>query len=103
MTPEQRRAHLVLHGQTLLDAWQARTKLCAEGLKLLAEGLKLLAEANRLGTKGVRLWAEGSKLWTDAVAAEFGPDCTITWQDGTTCILGCGETYQDIETPGTPT
>ena len=106
MTPDQRRAHLILHGQTLLDEWTQRGKLYAEGGKLYAEGDKLFAEGDKLQAEanklwaeggklyaeGAKLWAEGRKLWADAVRKEFGPGCTVTWEDGT-CTLSMGEVY----------
>ncbi len=95
MTPETRRAHLILHGQTLLDEWTQRCKLRAEGRKLWAEGTKLYAEGNKLYAEGNKIYAEGNKLWADAVLAEFGPACTITW-DGNDCILSVGERYDFI-------
>jgi hypothetical protein len=113
MTPTQRRAHNILHGQTLADEWAARCKLYAEGDKLYAEGFKLRAEGRKLYTEGTELWTEGIKLctegsklraegsklrtegdkpWTDAVTKEFGPGCTMTWE-GSDCRLSCGEFY----------
>ena len=92
MTPDQRRAHLILHGQTLLDEWTQRCKLYAEGDKLWAEGG---AEGLSLFTEANKLWAEGSKLWADAVRKEFGPGCTIEW-DGDTCTLSVGEVYLPV-------
>ena len=74
MTPDQRRAHLILHGQTLLDEW-------TEGHKLFAEGDKLRVE--------------GDKLWADAVRKEFGPSCTMEWGGGT-CTLSVGEVYLPV-------
>src|ERR1700731_4854602 len=115
---DNRRAHNVLHGQTLLDEWQARNKICAEGNKicaegnklwteghklyaegnkLYAEGNKLRAEGNKLYAEGNKLWTEGNKLWTEAVLAEFGPACTITWDtDPGGCTLSNGERYELI-------
>ena len=74
MTPDQRRALLILHGQTLLDEWMQRGKLYAEGDKLRAKG---------------------HKLWADAVLKEFGPGCTMEW-DGGTCTLSVGEVYLPV-------
>jgi hypothetical protein len=84
MTPDQRRAHLILHGQTLLDAWTARCKLRAEGRKLWAEGAKLWDE-------GAKLIAKGDELWTEAVRQEFG-GIIMKWV-GRDCHLGNGEVY----------
>src|ERR1700731_4778615 len=91
---DNRRAHNVLHGQTLLDEWQARNKICAEGNKNSAEGNKLRTEGNKLYAEGNKLRDEGNKLWTEAVLAEFGPACTITWDtDPGGCTLSNGERY----------
>jgi len=116
MHPETRRAHLILHGQTLSDEWTARCKLRAEGRKLWAEGHKLRAEGHKLWAEAGKLWAEAGKLWAEAgklwaegnklyaeadklwdaaVLAEFGPACTIEWE-GDDCILGVGERYERI-------
>ena len=95
MTPDQRRAHLILHGQTLLDEWTQRGKLWAEGRKLWAEGRELFAGGRKLFAEGDKLWAEGDKLWADAVRKEFGPGCTMEW-DGDTCTLSVGEVYLPV-------
>ena len=102
MTPAQRRAHLILHGQTLLDEWTEGhklfaegSKLCAEGHKLYAEGAKLQAEGIKLYAEGAKLQAEGIKLWADAVLKEFGPGCTMAWYEGT-CTLSVGEVYLPV-------
>ena len=95
MTPDQRRAHLILHGQTLLDEWTQSSKLYAEDDKLYAEGHKLRAEGRKLQAEGDKLLAEGSKLWADAVLKEFGPGCTMEWDSGT-CTLGGGEVYLHV-------
>ena len=109
MTPNQRRAHLILHGQTLLDEWRQRCKLWdegserfAEGVKLWDEGEELQTEGDKLRAKGRKLWAKGSKLydegrklWADAVLKEFGPGCTVAW-DGDTCTLSVGEGYLPV-------
>jgi hypothetical protein len=109
MTPTQRRAHNILHGQTLADEWAARCKFRAEGDKLWTEGSKLWTEGSKLWTEGSKLctegdklydegdklYDEGAKLWADAVHNEFGPDCTLTWE-GNDCRLSCGEFYKEM-------
>ena len=102
MTPDQRRAHLILHGQTLLDEWtqwcklRAEShKLCVKGDKLCAEGDKHHAEVRKLWAEGGKLQAEGGKLWADAVRKEFGPGCTMEW-GGDTCTLSVGEVYLPV-------
>ena len=95
MTPDQRRAHLILHGQTLLDEWTQSDKLQAKGRKLRDEGHKLRAEGRKLRAEGGLLYAEGEELWADAVLKEFGPGCTMTW-DGGTCTLSVGEVYLPV-------
>ena len=114
MTPEQRRAHLVLINQPLLDAWEARVKLCdeggklydegnklwgegfklySEGVKLYSEGRKLCDEGRKLWGDGGKLWGEGNKLWRDAVRAAYG-DIEMTWEnDYNSCTLANGERY----------
>src|ERR1700731_4219643 len=62
---DNRRAHNVLHGQTLLDEWQARKKICAEGNKLWTEGHKLWTEGHKICAEGHKICAEGNKLWTE--------------------------------------
>ena len=97
----------------LTDAWEQRSKLFAEGNKLRAEGYKLFAEGSKLYAEGDKLFAEGSKLraegnklraegnklfaegdliWANAVIAEHGPKCTITY-DSKGCTLGSGEKF----------
>ncbi len=105
MTPLERKAHLVLQGQSLLDEWEQRCRLFAEGNKLWVKGHKLRVEGRNLRTEGSKLWVkghtlyvegsklrdEGSKIWGDAIA---GAGLTMTWS-GTTCTLSNGEIYRD--------
>ena len=50
---------------TILQAWNERRKLRAEGDKLHAEGRKLWAEGDKLFAEGNKLHAEGRKLWAE--------------------------------------
>jgi len=50
---------------TILQAWNERRKLHAEGNKLAAEGNKLWAEGDKLRAEGNKLAAEGNKLWAE--------------------------------------
>ena len=87
MDAETRQAHLRLHNQTLLDAWQARTKLYVKARVIFTGDTNRWAE-------GHKRYDESHKLWIDAVHAEFGPGCTVAWSDqDSTCRLGCGEVY----------
>ena len=50
---------------TILQAWNERRRLRAEGDKLNDEGCKLRAEGDKLFAEGDKLWAEGRKLWAE--------------------------------------
>ena len=55
---------------------------------------KLYAEADKLWIEGDRLRTEGSKLWTEAIRATVG-NTTLDWQDdGTSCVLGTGQSFK---------
>lgn len=72
-------------------AWDARSKLQAEGDKLWAEGDKLRAEGDKLRAEGDKLCAEGGKLWLNAVIKEYG-NIRIQWtSEG--CELENGDKY----------
>ena len=93
MNPEQRRAHLVLINQPLLDAWEARAKLCNEGDKCWDEGYKHFDEGSELRIKGTELWNNGTKLWRSAVLAAYG-SIEMTWENNyASCTLANGERY----------
>lgn len=117
MNREQRRAHLALHGQTLLDEWQERCKamdkihkLWAEGKYLMGEGDVLLtdtvpknhtyAQRKLLLDKGRECYAQGYRLriamdamWERAVLDAFG-EIEIVWGVDGSCTLGVGERYE---------
>ncbi len=104
MTPLERKTHLVLLGQSLLDEWDARYRLRVEGDKLWGEanklwrasdnlrreGSKLFAEGNKLYDESSKLYDEGNGLWADAVTAA---SLTMEWVDADTCELSNGEIY----------
>ena len=64
----------------------------ADATKLRAEGDKLYAEGDKMYAEGTKLRAESDKLWAEAVIAEYGPQATMIWRNGT-CTLGNGEVY----------
>ncbi len=76
MTPLERKAHLTLQGQSLLDEWEQRCKL--------------LMESSRLRSRGVKLRVEAHMLWRGAVDAA---GLTMVWSSGTRCALSNGEIY----------
>ncbi len=98
LTGIARQAHLILHGQSLYDAWAVRCKHRAEAVKHYAEGRKHRAEARKHyaeGDKhyaeGHKHWAEGGKHWASVVEAA---GLTMEWgDDWHTCTLSNGEVY----------
>jgi hypothetical protein len=57
----------------LIEAWNKRKALCAEGYKL---------------------FAEGDKLWTDAVLEKYGAVELKFNDDATACTLANGDVYK---------
>jgi len=49
-------------------------------------------QRSKLRAKGYKLYAEGDLIWVNAVIAERGPKCTITY-DSKGCTLGSGEKF----------
>ena len=68
------------------------SEVWAEANRLIAESREMHTRANQCNTESRRIQNEAVKLWAEAVKAEFGPACTITWTaEG--CTLSVGETY----------
>ncbi len=65
LTGIARQAHLILHGQSLHDAWVYRCKHYAEGRKHNAEGHKHYAEGDKHWTEGHKHYAEGRKHYAE--------------------------------------
>lgn len=80
MNAIERRAHNILHGQTLIDEWRKRNEMFSA-----AHSLRYPARMDRTAAAG-----DG---WINAVKAEFGPACTMVW-DATGCTLSNGERYE---------
>ena len=73
---------------TLVEKWQLRLTLRAEGAKLYAEGAKLYAERDKLR-------AEGDKGWAEAIIETHG-NITLRWitkKDRLDCELETGEYF----------
>lgn len=81
MTPEVRRAHLMLHGQTLLDEW---TEVCGfiRDARIAHAGGRFDASHD--------MYTLARTCWRKAVAKE---GCTMQW-DGAGCVLSNGERYE---------
>ena len=70
--------------QKLHAAWEARSKLHADGAKLMADGYKL--------------HADGALLWDEAVRLAYGNTVTMSWSWWTStgeCTLENGDVYPD--------
>lgn len=117
MNPEQRRAHLSLHGQTLLDAWQERCKTIDKSSRLLSDGYELMRRGDMLLTektnsfhiyekrrdlvdkgracitRALELKQDAMEQWARAVWEEFG-NIEIHWGNDGVCTLGVGERYE---------
>src|SRR5258708_3487167 len=103
MTPEQRRAHLILHGKTLLDAW----KLYARALKQWREADKQYDEAHKPPfdkmkfykaskqfNKAHKQWTKALAKWNEAVKKKFSSSVIVEWRHTfKTCTLSVGEVY----------
>ena len=88
---------------TILEAWNQRRKLCAEGDKLCAEGNKfwakgdkLYAESNKLWAEGRKLRAEGDILFYDAIIATHGKDTVITWDGSDATVKGVRYKFKEL-------
>ena len=91
MTPEQRRAHLVLQGQTLLDEWLTRCAAIHEETEIIAGVLTIPEYSAAIHRRN-----EASRDWAVAVHAEFGMGCTMRWSKDSLqcdCTLSNGEVY----------
>ncbi len=90
LTGDARQAHLILHGQSLYDAWVQYCKHNAEGNKHYAEGHKHYAEGAKHYAEGDKHFAEAAKHWDSAVEAA---GLSMEWGEGDTCTLSNGEVY----------
>lgn len=90
MTPEQRRAHLILIGQTLLDEWTARCRSMQ----------RLWANPDMPHENYWRAIENLNGRWGKAVKNELGPDSWYRFSlhggNGmhATCTLSNGEVYE---------
>lgn len=76
MSPEERRAHLALHDQPLLDAFDESVRLRREGRNI-----------------------EAAILWRSAIAVEYGAGAArdATMHEDWSCTLANGHHYQPNE------
>jgi len=76
---------------TVLEAWNKRRELRAEGKKLQAEGSEMWAV-------GSKLRVEGNIIFYDAVTATHG-NVEITWDGNDAIVCGVRYTWKEPETP----
>ena len=86
MDKEQRRAHLVLQGQTLLDEWLEFVAKWSNG----SWSTTLCPDSGSCWRVSTQLYSNSAKAWHVAVLAELGDAGVIYWtREG--CEISNGE------------
>ncbi len=107
MSPDERKAHNILHGQSLHDEWCARAALVLAGRVRWREGIALgekraihqmeysenFHNARDMNDEACELIAKGNNIWRTAVQVA---GLTMQWR-GEVCTLSNGETYTEGE------